>query len=166
MGSEGAAAMHATQLLKKRTVHLVDLENIVGSGDISAAAADHARAVYLASGLVATDDHVIVGISHHNLMAAGLAWSAARHVVRSGPNGADLALKDVMVTEHLEQRFGACILLTGDGGFAHSTAALINHGLPVGVVEPKGRLASTLRLAASASREIDFTSAVHTSRSA
>jgi hypothetical protein len=152
--------------LKDRTVHLVDLENVVGTGHVTEWAARRARAVYMATGVVTPGDHVIVGISHHNRLAAGFGWSDARPVVRSGPDAADLALQEVMATEHLEARFGACLLVTGDGGFAHPVAALIGLGLPVAVVAPKGRLSAALRLAASTAFEIDFNPDANTSWSA
>lgn len=142
--------------LKGRKVHLIDLENVVGSGDVIERAVRRARATYMATGVVAAGDHVMIGVSHRNVLAAGLGWPEARRVVRSGPNGADLALQEVMATEQLDSRFGACVLVTGDGGFAHPVAALVGLGLPVGVIAPKGRFSSALKLAASASCEIDF----------
>ncbi|WP_133054456.1 NYN domain-containing protein [Mycolicibacter algericus] len=120
----------------------------------------------MGTGVVAPDDHVIVGVSHHNLLAAGYGWPDAGLRVRSGADGADLVLQEVMTTENLEGRFGAAILVTGDGGFAHSVAALTGRGLPLGVIAPKGRLSAALRLAASAAREIAFTPGVNTSWSA
>lgn len=71
-----------------------------------------------------------------------------------------------MATEHLESRFGACLLVTGDGGFAHPVAALIGLGLRVGVLAPKGGMSAALRLAAIATCEIDFTPGANTAWSA
>jgi hypothetical protein len=150
----------------RRTVHLVDLENVVGGSHLTESAVRQACAAYIRCGIVAPGDHVIVATSHHNLLAAGFGWPNARHLVRSGPNGADLALQEVMAHERLEHRFGACILLTGDGGFAHPVAALIGRGLPVKVIAPIGRMSAALKLAATASHELDFTDDADTTRSA
>lgn len=155
-----------TKGLRDRTVHLIDLENMVGSGHLTESAVRRARAAYAAAIVVAPGDLVIVGISHHNQLAAGFGWPEARRVVRSGPDGADLALQEVMATEQLESRFGACLLVTGDGGFAHPVAALIGLGLRVGVLAPKGQLSAALRLAAIATCEIEFTSDANTAWSA
>jgi len=152
--------------LTSRTVHLVDLENVIGSGNLTECAVREARAAYVGRVAVGAGDHVIVATSHHNLLAAGFGWPDARHLVKSGHNGADLALQEVMAGERLEQRFGACILVTGDGGFAHSVAALIARGLRVGVIAPMGRMSASLRLAAIASCELDFTTNADTTRSA
>jgi len=108
----------------------------------------------------------VIGISHHNLLAAGFGWADARHVVRSGRDGADRALQEVIATESLPLRFGCAILVTGDGGFAHPVAALIGKGLRVGVIAPEGRLSAALKLAASASCEINFMLDTESSRSA
>lgn len=137
-------------------VHLVDLENVVGSGHVIESDARRVRDLYLRSGVVTTGDQVIIGVSHHNELAAGYGWPEARRVVLSGQDGADLALQAVMASEGIDRRFGACLLSSGDGGFAHPVASLIKLGLPVGVIAPKGRLAAGLRLAASAVCEVDF----------
>lgn len=153
-------------ILANRTVHLVDLENVIGRGHLTESAVRQAFLAYARCGVLAAYDHVIVATSHHNLLAAGFGWPHARYVTRSGPNGADLALQEVMANERLQQRFGACILLTGDGGFAHPVAALIGRGLRVEVIAPMGRMSASLRLAATASCELDFTSNADTIRSA
>jgi hypothetical protein len=142
-----------------RTVHLIDLENVVGCGHVTEWGAQQARSAYLASGVVALGDHVILAVSHHNLLAAGYGWPDARHVVRSGEDGADLALQEVMATENLQTRFGNCIVVTGDGGFAEAVAAMNRTGFPAGVIAPLGRLSAALKLAAAASRELDFATA-------
>lgn len=142
-----------------RTVHLIDLENVVGSGHVTELGAQQARAAYLNSGVVAPGDHVIVAVSHHNLLAAGYGWPDARRVVRSGLDGADLAIQEVMASENLHNRFGCCIVVTGDGGFAEVVAAMNRAGLPVGVIAPPGRLSAALKLAAAASREVEFAAA-------
>ena len=155
-----------TNSYKGRKVHLVDLENVVGSGHVTELAARQVRDVYLASGVVAPGDHVILGMSHHNQLAAGFGWPDVRREVRSGRNGADLALQEVMATEDLHLRFGSCIVVSGDGGFAHSIAALAGLGLPVGVIAPRGRSSAALKLAATAYAEIEFAANVHDSRTA
>lgn len=162
---QGGVLPRIEQMLDRRA-HLLDLENMVGAGHVTEAEARLARDIYIAAGLVAVNDQVIVGVSHHNAFVAKWVWPSARVVVTSGPDGADLALQEVMEIENLHTRFGSAILVTGDGGFAHPVATLIGRGLPVGVIAPRGRLSRVLKLAATASCEIDFTPTPHTSRSA
>lgn len=142
--------------MQGRTVHLVDLENVLGSGHLTDAAAAYGHRAYRALGVVAPGDLVIVGVSHHNLMAAWYSWPGVRFLARSGVNGADLALQQVMACEDLETRFGAAVLVSGDGGFAESVASLIGRGLPVGVIAPAGRVSAKLRMAANTVREVHF----------
>lgn len=151
--------------MKDRTVHLVDLENLVGSGHLTEHAAHLAFLAYSALGVVSPGDLVILGVSHHNLIAASYGWPHVRCRARSGPDGADLLLQEVMTDERIEERFGAAIVATGDGGFAEAIASLIGRGLPVGVIAPAGRISTKLRLAASAVCEIHF-DVYSTSRSA
>lgn len=145
-----------TRGAKRRTVHLVDLENLAGSGHVTELHARWLRDVYLGTGMVADGDHVILGVSHHNQLAAGYGWPDARRVVRSGPNGADLALQEVMATENLVGRFDSCIVATGDGGFAEAIAALAGQGLRSGVIAPRGHCSAALKLAATGYAELDF----------
>jgi len=145
-----------TRGAKRRRVHLVDLENLAGSSHVTESHARWLRDVYLGTGMVAHGDHVILGVSHHNQLAAGYGWPDARRVVRSGPNGADLALQEVMATENLAGRFDSCIVATGDGGFAEAIAALAGQGLPSGVIAPRGHCSAVLKLAATGYAELDF----------
>ncbi len=154
-----------TSGMKQRLVHLVDIENAVGCSSVTQDDVRRVRAAYLGSGLVGPRDQVIVGVSHHNVIAVGLGWPEARRVVRSGKDGADLALQEVMATEQLDLRFGACVVVTGDGGFALPVAQLIARGLSVAVVGPLGRTAAALRLASTVSRHVDFTVGTSASRS-
>lgn len=54
-----------TRSYRGRTVHLVDLENLAGSGHVTESHARWVRDVYLATGVVSKGDHVILGVSHH-----------------------------------------------------------------------------------------------------
>jgi len=153
----GGALLRTEEMLTRK-VHLFDLENTVGAGHVTEGEARLARDTYMATGAVAAHDHVIVGVSHHNWVVAKSVWPNARVLPKSGPDGADLALQEVMAVENLHTRFGSAILVTGDGGFAHPVAALIGRGLPVGVIGPRGRVSRSLKLAATANCEVDFVS--------
>lgn len=151
-GDIGVKSKH----MKGRSVHLIDLENLVGSGHVTEETARYTCTAYAALGVVGPNDQVIVAVSHHNLWAAWYGWPHVRCEARSGPDGADLLLQEIMASERLAVRFDLAVLATGDGGFAAATAALIEAGLPVGVIAPRGRLSARLRLAANAALETDF----------
>lgn len=56
-----------TKGLKDRTVHLLDLENMVGSGHLTESAVRRVRAAYVAAVVVAPGDLVILGVSHQTI---------------------------------------------------------------------------------------------------
>ena len=133
-----------------RTLHLVDIENLCGYAHLTADAVSTVNAIYAMTVGVAQLDHVVVGCSHHNGLAAATGWPGARYVWRSGPDGADIALQEVIEFEAPENRFTRVVLATGDGGFDLSAALMITRGLEVIVAARVGSLSSRLRLAAHA----------------
>lgn len=91
---------------------------------------------------------VVVASSHHNAGVISFAWPGARYRWRSGQNGADLALIDVILNEGVADRFGTVTVGSGDGIFLPAVEALTNRGVRVRIVGRPGGIATTLRLAA------------------
>jgi hypothetical protein len=131
-----------------RILHLIDLENLVGSVDFcqEEAACVHRGYVQVApSGAV---DQVVLATSHHAAAAAWFGWPAtARRLVRSGQNGADLALLQVLVGESVATRFNQVVIVSGDGIFAYEAARLQAAGVGVTVVTGRGALSRQLGFA-------------------
>jgi len=92
-------------------------------------------------------DHVVVGTSHIGLLETGCNWPHARYVVGSGPDGADLALLEVL-EENVAARYGEVVIVSGDGIFTQKVADLTSRGLRVTVIAHPDGLAARLRLAA------------------
>jgi hypothetical protein len=90
----------------------------------------------------------IVACSHHAAATVAFAFPSARQLWRSGQDGADLALLDVLGGEHVEERFSQVTICSGDGIFAASTARLAVSGVDVSVVSLQGHLSTRLELAA------------------
>jgi hypothetical protein len=139
-----------------RTLHLVDLENLARNPRPCKAEVAAVRARYL--DLVPTGRHdlVTVGINHGALLSAGCGWPEARLVVRSGPDGADLALVNVLRSEQVERRFDSVVVASGDGIFVDQVARLATAGCAVTVVARRRSLARRLRLAAPTVVEFEF----------
>src|SRR4051794_14504142 len=114
-----------------RTLHLIDLENLAGSPDFSSADADAVRRSYDRTVGIGPDDLVIVAASHYSAPAAWFGWPNVRRLVRSGPNGADLALLQVVANERIAERFSSIIVASGDGIFAEAAARLQAAGCTV-----------------------------------
>lgn len=90
----------------------------------------------------------VVACTHHAAPAVMFEFPRARQLWRSGPDGADLALRDVMAGESIEGRFGLVTICSGDGIFADEAARLARHGVSVTAVAGRGGLSAKLRLAA------------------
>jgi hypothetical protein len=129
-----------------RTLHLVDIENLVGGSDASCMGIRQASGAYREAAPVRAGDHVIVGAGSTLLVPAGLVWSGAQLVLGSGPDGADRALlQRVSDVEWVASHFDRVVLGSGDGIFADLLASLRRLGVAVGVVGPAGSISWKLR---------------------
>lgn len=132
-----------------RSHHLVDIENLCGTSLLHATAVADTRRAYFASVQVGALDQVTIASAHCNILAAAAGWPGARYLVKSGPNGADIRLAEVVVEEHLEDRFDRVHFGSGDGGLAPFAAHLGGAGVRVTAVSRIGALSPRMRLAAS-----------------
>jgi hypothetical protein len=139
-----------TRIPKKDERHLilVDIENLAASPSPTR---EEVTAIANAlHGLVPAFDRAqrIVACSHHAAATVAFNFPPARHLWRSGPDGADLALVNVLDNERVDDRFGHVTICSGDGIFAASAARLGGAGVGVTVVSLQGHLAARLELAA------------------
>lgn len=144
--------------LRGRRLVLVDIENVVGGAVHSAEEAHWARQEVESMIGVQELDQVIVGTSHIGLFSAHSAWPNSRLVVRSGENGADLALLEVMESENIHQRFEELVLISGDGIFTEEVSRLGGLGVQVTVVGHNEGVSKRLSMAAS--ETLNFTSVI------
>jgi hypothetical protein len=86
--------------------------------------------------------------SHLGFLNAALGWPHARYRVRSGPNGADYELLDVLEHEDVAARFSHVVIGSGDWRFSRAAASLAERGVRVTVVSRRGCLAAVLARAA------------------
>ncbi len=134
--------------LRGRRLVVVDIENVAGGAIVDGLLAADSRSRVDHAFVRRPTDHVIVGTCHIGLLHAGLAWPGARVVVRSGTDGADLALLDVLINEQIHERFDEVALVSGDGIFVEAVAELENLGVHVTVVSDPECCSKRLRLAA------------------
>jgi uncharacterized LabA/DUF88 family protein len=73
----------------------------------------------------------------------------ARVILRSGPDGADLALLDVIEHEQVDGRFSKVIIASGDGIFAPACRRLRSCGVYVEVLSLPDRLSGELAASCS-----------------
>ena len=131
-----------------RQLVLVDIENLVATPSPTA---EEVRAVKAALSEVNPDlggAQWIVACSHHAAPVVAFEFPGARHLWRSGQDGADLALLEVLAHELVEERFEQVTVCSGDGIFAEAATWLAESGVDVTVISLHGHLAKRLQLAA------------------
>jgi hypothetical protein len=136
-----------------RRLHLVDIENLAGDPRPSISQVRQALGRYTGCLAFGAMDQVEVASSHLTLLNAALGWPHAHYRVRSGPDGADLALLDVLQHETIAGRFTRVAIGSGDHLFAEEAAHLAAQGVWITVVSRQRSLSPRLALAA---REVIF----------
>jgi len=132
-----------------RTLHLIDLENMVCQSEFSRRDAAIARQRVRAAAPVADGDQTVVAVSHHNGAAACFGWNEkVQFLMRSGQDGADLALLGhVQDIEWVAERFQRVVIASGDNAFALTARALKAAGLEVLAISPDDGFSNVLRRA-------------------
>lgn len=137
-----------TPITGSRRFYVVDIENAVGGPCPCNADVLQARAAIAAAYPTRVGDHVTIGVAHNGLLEVGCCWTGPRYVVRSGPDGAELALIDEL-DDWIIGRFDEVVVVSGDRKFADRVAELAARGLPTTVVAHRESLSNRLRMAAS-----------------
>lgn len=128
-----------------RRLILVDIENMAQGPAMTATTVESMRHILADTIDVGPWDQVVIGCSHVSLLAAMVGWPGARFVVRSGPDGADRALLEVL-DDDSASRFAGLVLVSGDHIFA---PALARTSMRTTVVSHRTSLSARLRIAAS-----------------
>jgi hypothetical protein len=131
-----------------RRLHLVDVENLIGCPLPTLAEATRCHEDYAECAAVGPNDLVVVACNHGAAVPVGLGWRGARLLLRSGENGADLALIDVIANEDVADRFAGVVVASGDSRFADAVARLGVLGVEVTVVSGGRALSRRLQIAA------------------
>lgn len=148
-------------IMSERSIHLIDIENLARWPRPSRAAVRRAAGAYAEAAPIGNRDLVVIACNHGAALEVGLSWPTAhRLIARSGRDGADRALLDVIAHEAIASRFERVVIGSGDGAFADAAAGLAAAGVDVTVVGPEGGLSTALCLAAHRS----FTIAVPAAR--
>ena len=148
-GSNRCQPASGRERFPERGLHLIDIENLVGGGKPSFEQIRGVQGIYAGRLTLGAFDQVVVASSHLTLISAALGWPHARYRMRSGRDGADLELLDVLRYEKIAARFSRVIIGSGDGAFARAAASLGTAGVEVIVVSRRDSLSARLKLAAS-----------------
>ena len=151
----------ATQLsdrwqFPERTLHVVDIENLAGAGIPTLIQVSMVQDWYLTRLGFGAADQAVLASSHLGFINTALGWPHARYRVRSGRDGADLELIDVLEHEDVARRFNHVVIGSGDGMFGRVAESLRDRGVRVTVVSRPGSLAAALAQAAQNVVYLDF----------
>jgi len=131
-----------------RHLVLVDIENIAGTPAPSPDAVRVAIADLEESVPGFRSAQKVWACSHRAAQTVAFAAFPDRQLWRSGPDGADRALLEVLDGERIAERYERVTVCSGDGIFADSIARLVGHGVTVEVTARRGHVSGRLRLAA------------------
>ncbi len=129
-----------------RTLHLVDLENLVGDPMAGKAEALGALDQYLDLADYRRGDQVIIAANPGMICEVGfdIPVPCNQHAAR-GKDGADLVLLSHIEPSQVAVRFDRLVIGSGDGEFADTAIAVRDCGAPVLVVTRRRSLSNRLQ---------------------
>lgn len=142
--------------LRGRRLILIDIENVSGGAIRSIAQARWAQQMITSTLGLRGEEQVVIGVSKSGIINTGPAWPSARLVPGCGVDGADHALLEVLNNENIAGRFDEVVLVSGDGIFTDTVAALGGHGVVVTVLAHQTSLARRLKMASAHTITITF----------
>ena len=116
-----------------RSLHLIDIENLLGAGSFERADAMRAASSYWAVADRGPNDLAVAASSHRSGVATAEAFPAASVRWRSGPDGADQALLDAADELPLTS-FGRLVIGSGDRIFTNLARRAVQSGLTVELI--------------------------------
>ncbi|WP_283137553.1 NYN domain-containing protein [Rhizohabitans arisaemae] len=134
-------------LRKDRAIHLLDIENLTGSGRPTTADVREVMRAYTRLVAIGRLDQFVVAVNPRSLLAVGLALPGVQLLTRAGPDGADQALVEAAYTARIDLRFERIVIGSGDGYFAELAIWLTAAGRRVTVVSRTGSLSRRLAVA-------------------
>jgi hypothetical protein len=131
-----------------RTLHLVDLENLVGGSGVDVDEVDLVLGRYEQVVRVRPGDHRIVACARRLVFPAKDRWRGALVKAAHGVDGADRALLAEAAPAFVRRRYDQVVVARGDPRFAPLGAELDAAGVDVCVVSRRDALAQRLRVVA------------------
>jgi len=140
-------AMHFCLQRAVSELHLVDVENLLGTPWFTSHAVADLRRVYDSVSAASNPAHYLIGTSAgRNLVEAGHGWGQGQMVFSKGKDGAERAML-AEVTLATASRYDRVVIGSGDGIFADLAASLQSVGVVVSVVSRQRSLSRALSLA-------------------
>jgi hypothetical protein len=128
-----------------RTLHLIDLENLIGGSTAEGEAVRAALASYRRRLGIREGDLIVIAASPLMAFEAKAYWSGALVRTARGVDGADIALLTEGSPEELARRFDRVVIASGDGIFAALATDLREREVSVAIASRPGALSGALR---------------------
>jgi hypothetical protein len=129
---------------KAERLHLVDLENLSGSGTLEADGVGQVCADYITETGARPTDAFLIAAGPQNRQAAFDGWRFGNPVFKfqKGKDGADQALLAMFGQFQALENFNHFFLATGDAGLASIAEKVVQKGVPFTLVTGRGRRSS------------------------
>jgi hypothetical protein len=137
-----------------RTLHLIDIENLIGSTGFKTGTVASVAHSYGCLAEIGSVDLVIVASSPFTALPAWCGWPNVRRLARSGPVAADLGSSKSSRLKH-PRLLHRLVSVSVYGFFSYPAASLPAHGSAVTVVTPRDALSRQLHFAARDVRYLD-----------
>ena len=127
--------MSTSSITARRSLHLVDLENLVGDPKATGRVVGDTFVRYLELSEWRSGDHVIVASNPCIIREVGFELDVPASVhATCGEDGADLMLLSLALPELIARRYGRLVVGSGDGIFAPRASDAQQRGVKVRVV--------------------------------
>jgi hypothetical protein len=124
-----------------RSIHFVDIENLVGSGVINHWQVQSMCGKYVSKTNATINDLFFIAAGPQNRQATveGWSWGHTFYQFRKGKDGADHALVDFFSSIERVAMFEQIYIASGDHGLKEIATKAHSCGIPVTVVTGKGK---------------------------
>lgn len=117
-----------------RTLHVIDVENLVGGSAAGATAVAPALSAYRSTVHVGDGDHAVLAAGPTLAVAAGLAWPGCQLRFGHGLDGADRALLECVDAAFAAAHYDRVVVASGDHAFVPLVSRLRALGVAVVLV--------------------------------
>jgi hypothetical protein len=129
----------------KPCIHLIDIENLIGSGKVTKDQVKLARLQYTSTTGWSPCDVYCIATNPINRLAVIDGWGGAVYCFKSGKDGADLALIDLFQDLVGPEKFGKLTIGSGDAAFESTLQQAAEFGMAVKVVSKEKGCSQKLR---------------------
>ena len=126
------------------TLHLIDIENLIGCGKITAEDVAQVRRLYLSTSKAEVNDKFCIAAHPINRNALLEGWRGASYLYRKGKDGADQALLNIYWGLKSPEKFQRIVLGSGDFIFWQLVEDANRAGIKVDVLARKGSCSKLL----------------------